>query len=65
MKRHLLLAMVVLVLIISVISCELLLEKPGKPTIHALFVSLDYYDTGPEEPRWNNKRDARGSCGLL
>lgn len=44
MKRHLLLAMVVLVLIISVISCELLLEKPGKPTIHALFVSLDYYD---------------------
>ncbi|MGE0074589.1 MAG: caspase family protein [Sphaerochaetaceae bacterium] len=44
MKKHLLLGIMVILLIISMISCELLLEKPGKPTIHALFVSLDYYD---------------------
>lgn len=44
MKKHLLLIIVVLILGISVVSCELMLEKPAKPTIHALFVSLDYYD---------------------
>lgn len=48
-KRHLLLGIMVILLIISMISCELLLEKPGKPTIHALFVSLDYYDLDQNE----------------
>jgi len=43
-KNRILLGIVSIALIVSVISCELLLEKPAKPTIHALFVSLDYYD---------------------
>jgi len=44
-KNRLLLGIMVILLTMSVISCELLLEKPAKPTIHALFVSLDYYNT--------------------
>lgn len=35
----------ILLLSTLVLSCELLLEKPAKPKIHALFISLDYYDS--------------------
>lgn len=44
MKTRLLL-IPLLLLTLFLLSCELLLEKPPKPRIHALFISLDYYDS--------------------
>lgn len=43
--RHRLLLIPILLSSLLWVSCELMLEKPAKPTIHALFISLDYYDT--------------------
>lgn len=45
MKRKLLSTAIILILLVSLLSCELFLEKPPKPTIHALFISLDYHET--------------------
>src|SRR5690554_7690960 len=40
-----LLALAILLLIVALSSCELFLEKPPRPTIHALFIGLDYSTT--------------------
>jgi len=43
--KKLLLALAILLLIVALSSCELFLEKPPRPTIHALFIGLDYSTT--------------------
>lgn len=45
MKKKALLMGIVLITLLSLLSCELFLEKPPKPTINALFISLDYHET--------------------
>lgn len=42
MKSKALLLGIVLLILVSLLSCELFLEKPEKPTIHALVIGLDY-----------------------
>jgi hypothetical protein len=49
-KKKALLIVIVLFTLLALLSCELFLEKPPKPTIHALVIGLDYknnyYDDG-------------------
>ncbi len=43
--KKILLTLTVIPLLLVLVSCELFLEKPLKPTIHALFIGLDYSTT--------------------
>lgn len=47
-----------LLLSLVLISCELLLEKPARPRIHALFIALDYHDS-PGNRLYGTIRDAK------
>ncbi|MDD3823437.1 MAG: caspase family protein [Sphaerochaetaceae bacterium] len=57
MKR---IALFISLLLLSLvfISCELLLEKPARPRIHALFIALDYHDS-PGNRLYGTIRDAK------
>ncbi|WP_422482134.1 caspase family protein [Pleomorphochaeta sp. DL1XJH-081] len=54
MKKKALLIVIVLFTLLALLSCELFLEKPPKPTIHALVIGLDYKNNfefdDPSEP---------------
>ena len=54
--KKLLLSLTIVLMLLALISCELFLEKPPKPTIHALFISLDYHDDDPDFTKFQSNR---------
>ncbi|MDD4219632.1 MAG: caspase family protein [Sphaerochaetaceae bacterium] len=45
MRKKFIISSIILITIITLSGCELLLEKPEKPTIYALLVGIDYKNT--------------------
>jgi len=63
--RRLLFTLTILVLITTFLSCELFLEKPPKPTIHALVVGIDYKNDSSIKDLFGTINDAKELAAAL